>query len=97
MNVFISHPMGSLTNDKRLELLNMLKERYPTEEIRLIANPPYPYDCNSSIWYLSKSLEYIALADLVFFSKYWEISYICSLEHAICHYYNIPIAFERDN
>lgn len=91
--------MNSLTNDeikkRRLELLNMLKRRYPTEEILIdsfIGNSPN--DCNTSVWYLGKSLEYIAQADLVFFSKDWEISYICSLEHAICRYYDIPIAYE---
>lgn len=56
MEVFISQPMKRLTNERRLKFLDMLKRRYPTEEIRFIANPPYPYDCNSSIWFLSKSL-----------------------------------------
>ena len=96
MNVFISQPMECLTNDKikkrRLELFNMLKERYPTVKFHLIANPSY--DDNLLIWYLGKSLEHIARADLVFFSKDWEIDYICSLEHAICRYYGIPILYE---
>ena len=98
MEVFICQPMDGLTNDeikqRRLKFLDMIKRRYPTEEIRLIANPPYPYGCNSSVWYLGKSLECIASADLVFFSKDWEKDYICSLEHAICRYYNIPILHE---
>lgn len=100
MEVFICQPMERLTNNeikqRRSKFLDMIKRRYPTEEIRFIANPPYPYDCNSSIWFLIKSLEYITLADLVFFSKYWEIDYICSLEHAICRYYNIPILHEKE-
>ena len=88
--------MECLTNDKikkrRLELFNMLKERYPTVKFHLIANPSY--DDNLLIWYLGKSLEHIVRADLVFFSKDWEIDYICSLEHAICRYYGIPILYE---
>ena len=100
MYVFISQPMERLANEefkqRRQEVLDMVKRRYPTEKIHLI-NPPYPYypyGHNKSVWVLGKSLEYIAQADLVFFLKYWEISYMCSLQHLICHYYNIPIAYE---
>ena len=102
MNVFISQPMVGLTNDElkkyRSKVLDMIQRRYPTEKIHLI-NPPYPYypyGHNESVWALGKSLEYIAQADLVFFLKYWEISYMCSLQHAICRYYNIPIIHEKD-
>ena len=102
MNVFISQPMVGLTNDElkkyRSKVLDMIQRRYPTEKIHLI-NPPYPYypyGHNESVWALGKSLEYIAQADLVFFLKYWEISYMCSLQHAICRYYRIPIASEEE-
>ena len=101
MYVFISQPMEHLTTDefkqRRLEGLDMVKRRYPTEKIRFITNPliaNLPHDDNSIVWYLGKSLECIASANLVFFSKDWEIDYICSLEHEICRYYNIPIASE---
>ena len=103
MYVFISQPMERLTNDefkqRRLEVLDMVKRRYPTEKIRFITNPliaNLPHDDNSIVWYLGKSLECIASADLVFFSKDWEIDYICSLQRAICRYYNIPIASEDE-
>ena len=99
--VFISQPMVGLTNDElkkyRLKVLDMIQRRYPTEKIRFITNPliaNLPHDDNSIVWYLGKSLECIASANLVFFSKDWESDYICSLEHAICRYYNIPIAYE---
>ena len=102
MNVFISQPMIGLTNDElkkyRSKVLGMIQRRYPTEKIHLI-NPPrpyYPYGHNESVWALGKSLEYIAQADLVFFLKYWEISYMCSLQHLICRYYNIPIICEDE-
>ena len=100
MYVFILQPMVGLTNDElkkyRSKVLDMIQRRYPTEKIHLI-NPPCPYypsSHNESVWTLGKSLEYIAQADLVFFLKYWEISYMCSLQHLICHYYRIPIAYE---
>ena len=98
MNVFISQPMVGLTNDELKKYRYMIQRRYPTEKIHLI-NPPYPYypyGHNESVWDLVKSLEYIAQADLVFFLKDWEISYMCSLQHAICRYYNIPIASEDE-
>ena len=103
MNVFISQPMVGLTNDElkkyRSKVLDMIQRRYPTEKIRFITNPliaKLPHDDNSIVWYLGKSLECIASANLVFFSKDWEIDYICSLEHAICRYYNIPIICENE-
>ena len=103
MNVFISQPMVGLTNDElkkyRSKVLNMIQRRYPTEKIRFITNPLIansPYDDSLIIWYLGKSLECIASANLVFFSKDWESDYICSLQHAICRYYNIPIASEDE-
>ena len=99
--VFISQPMVGLTNDElkkyRLKVLDMIQRRYPTEKIRFITNPliaNLPHDDNSIVWYLGESLKCIASANLVFFSKDWESDYICSLEHAICRYYNIPIASE---
>ena len=103
MNVFISQPMVGLTNDElkkyRSKVLDMIQRRYPTERIHLITNPliaNLPHDDNSIIWYLGKSLECIASANLVFFSKDWESDYICSLQHAICRYYRIPIAYEDE-
>ena len=103
MNVFISQPMIGLTNDElkkyRSKVLDMIQRRYPTEKIRFITNPliaNLPHDDNSIVWYLGKSLECIASANLVFFSKGWEIDYICSLQHAICRYYNIPIIHEDE-
>ena len=103
MYVFISQPMERLTNDEfkqcRLEVLDMVKRRYPTEKIRFITNPlieNLPHDDNSIVWYLGKSLECIASANLVFFSKDWESDYICSLQHAICHYCHIPITSEDE-
>ena len=103
MYVFISQPMERLTNDefkqRRLEVLDMVKRRYPTEKIRFITNPliaNLPHDDNSIVWYLGKSFECIASANLVFFSKNWESDYICSLEHEICRYYNIPIMHEDE-
>ena len=101
MNVFISQPMVGLTNDElkkyRSKVLDMIQRRYPTEKIRFITNPliaNLPHDDNSIVWYLGESLKCIASANLVFFSKDWESDYICSLQHAICRYYRIPIASE---
>ena len=103
MYVFISQPMERLTNDefkqRRLEVLDMVKRRYPTEKIRFITNPliaNLPHDDNSIVWYLGKSLKRIASANIVIFSKEWESDYICSLEHEICRYYNIPIIHEDE-
>ena len=101
--VFISQPMERLTNDefkqRRLEVLDMVKRRYPTEKIRFITNPliaSLPHDDNLIVWYLGESLKCIASANLVFFPKDWESDYICSLEHEICRYYNIPIIHEDE-
>ena len=103
MNVFISQPMVGLANDElkkyRSKVLDMVKRRYPTEKIRFITNPliaNLPHDDNSIVWYLGESLKCIASANLVFFPKDWESDYICSLEHEICRFYNIPIIHEDE-
>ena len=105
MYVFISQPMERLTNDEfkqrrlKLKISDMVKRRYPTEKIRFITNPLIansPHNDSLIVWYLGKSLKRIASANLVFFPKDWESDYICSLEHEICRYYNIPIIHEDE-
>ena len=103
MNVFISQPMIGLTNAElkkyRSKVLDMIQRRYPTEKIRFITNPliaNLPHDDSLIVWYLGESLKCIASANLVFFSKDWESDYICSLEHEICRYYNLPIIHEAE-
>lgn len=92
--------MVGLTNDElkkyRSKVLDMIQRRYPTEKIHLI-NPPYPYypyDYNESVWFLGKSLEYLSQVDLVFFTKNWEKTRGCVIEHMVCLNYHIPIAYE---
>lgn len=99
MNVFISQPMNGLTDDaikqRRLEILNTVRQRYPTEEINLIDSffENAPHDA-SPVWFLGKSLEYLSQADLAFFSKDWEKARGCVIEHMVCRNYHIPIAHE---
>lgn len=99
MNVFISQPMNGLTDDvikkRRLRILNIIKKRYPTENIYLIDSffENAPHDA-SPIWFLGKSLEYLSQADLVFFSKDWEKARGYVVEHMVCRNYHIPIVHE---
>lgn len=91
--------MNGLTDDaikkRRLEALSILKKRYPTEDIHLIDSflENAPHDA-SPVWFLGKSLEFLATADLAFFLKGWESARGSVIEHMVCRNYHIPIAHE---
>lgn len=48
----------------------------------------------NSPYFLGKSIEKLALADLAFFAKGWEQSNGCVVEHLVCQLYKIPCAYE---
>lgn len=96
IKIFISQPMGGKTNaeiiGERNRIINNL------EKILKIDNVEYIYsviDCHPDkevhvpIWYLSKSINILAEADLVVFGLDWEKARGCRIEHAICKEYGI--------
>jgi hypothetical protein len=68
--LFVSVPMKSRTEEEikySITKMHRIAEAYEDEELELIdswvAEAP-PADCNRSVWYLSKSIEKLAEADI---------------------------------
>lgn len=83
------------------------KDRETIEKERNNLNLPKDYEvlnsiliCNEdpkhrSVWYLAKSLEILAQADLALFMKGWEKARGCKIEHLVAQEYGIPISYEE--
>ncbi|MBO7451085.1 MAG: hypothetical protein J6U54_12040 [Clostridiales bacterium] len=95
--LFVSLPMRNRDEFDILEEmkdLRMVAEANFDEEFELIdsyvnGNPPSDI-LNESVWYLAKSIDTLAQADLVIFSPEWSTATGCIIEHMICAFYNIP-------
>jgi hypothetical protein len=100
LNVFISQPMNGKNDSEikgerhRIEgvIDNVLKTNY-----NIIDSYFEDYNPNNgcvSLKYLSKSLELLADADVVFFASGWEDARGCKIEHDCAKAYNIMIIEE---
>lgn len=47
------------------------------------------------VYYLGKSLEHMALCNVVYFCKGWEEARGCRIEHEVATAYGIPVLYER--
>ena len=54
-----------------------------------------PKNVDEAIWFLSKSIEYLAQADIIFFMKGWEKARGCKIEHQIAVEYDKEIIYEN--
>lgn len=101
--VFISQPMRGKTDQEiigeranvRCFLTKMLKE--PIEIIDSIIDEK-PNDSIKTgripVWYLSKSIELLAKADIAFFCREWREARGCVIEHEVARRYGITIIEE---
>lgn len=96
--------MQGLTNEeilaKRHQIAVLLKTKYPDAEIIDSFCPTVDTDIdigNSSIYYLGRSIQYLAFANLCYFVKGWEKYRGCVIEHDICKTYNIAIYEEAQD
>jgi hypothetical protein len=86
--VFISQPMNGLTDSQikqeRERVIKSLPDYgYSLDEITVIdsyIDEDAPDNVNSGLWYLSKSIELLANADLAVFAKGWENARGCQIE-----------------
>ena len=104
MKVFISQPMRGISQEeidsRRQEIIDKIKDKYLNENIEfiysiIIEEPPEEINY-STVWYLSKSIEKLADATLVYFDKGWEKTRGCQIEYNICKAYNIPTISWRE-
>lgn len=98
MKVFISQPMRDKTDEQikeeRAKAVSRIKEKY-NEDVEIIdsffENAPHNA---KPLWFLGKSLELLAHADVAYFCKDWEKYRGCKIEHTCAKEYGIKVMEE---
>lgn len=98
--VFVSLPMRDRSIDEIREdmndILDIIKPIYTElgEDLELIdtvwTDGPGPDILNEGTWYLGRSIQALAEADLAIFHPGWREARGCIMEHMVCAMYNIP-------
>ena len=96
--IFISQPMIDKTDEevknRRNEIVDILKNIYSSDiEIlnSFIEDNPSDTIKNDGIWYLGKSLEILAQADMACFIDNWKMYHGCKIENEIAKAYGVKI------
>ena len=96
MKVMISQPMNGKTEEQikeeRKELIKAI-ETNGDEVIDTIFTEEAPKDCDTAIYYLSKSIEAIGKVDRVVFMEGWEKTRGCVIEHLVAVKYDKEIIY----
>ena len=95
MKVFISQPMRDKTDEQikseREKAIKAIREKH-NEEVEIIdsffENAPHNA---KPLWFLGKSLELLADADIAYFCKDWEKYRGCKIEHTCAKEYGIEV------
>lgn len=86
MRVMISQPMRGKTNEQikqeREELVRQLEEQ-GYEVVDTVFAEESPKDCDTALFYLSKSIETIGKVDGLVFMSGWENARGCRIEHQV--------------
>ena len=98
MKVFISQTMRDKTDEQikeeRAKAVSRIKEKY-NQDVEIIdsffENAPHNA---KPLWFLGKSLELLANADVAYFCKDWEKYRGCKIEHACAKEYGIKVMEE---
>lgn len=94
--LFISQPMKDKTDEEILserEIAIKEAEELLGEEVELIDSffQDEPEVKNRPLYYLGKSLELLATADIAFFAKDWDKYRGCKIEHTCALEYGIEV------
>lgn len=87
MKVFISQPMNNRTNEEIVAERNKIKDELSKYFDVQILDTLFDFSEKTPIYYLGKSIEVMADADIVVFAKDWEnargcrIEYRCAMEY----------------
>lgn len=99
--LFISQPMRGLTDEEILKVRQEIKvkaEKKIGEKVEIINSfiEDYPGEINKSVpvWYLGKSIELLAQADIAYFGGDWRNARGCKIENEIVRAYGIKIIEE---
>lgn len=108
MRVMISQPMNGKSNNQikkeREEVINKFKELHIDVFNTLIeecADPDIYNDYHPALFYMAKSIDFMAQVDAVYFMDGWETARGCKIERQICEEYGIMILddsfFKQEN
>lgn len=95
IKLFISQPMRDKTNDEiereRQKAIQSVKEKYG-DDVEVIDSffKNAPHDAKP-LWFLGKSLEMLADADVAYFCKGWENHRGCRIENQCAIEYGITV------
>lgn len=100
--IFISQPMNGLSDlqiskDRARIIEGLYNEGYEPDEITVIdtfIEKNAPDNVNSGLWYLGKSLELLADADIAVFAKGWRNARGCRIEFKCAKEYGISYICE---
>jgi len=94
MKAFISQPMNGKAEkqiiEERQEIIKRLEDD-GYEVIDTIFTENAPKNSDAGIYYLGKSIEAMAKADLVVFMKGWELARGCKIEYEVAKNYEKEI------
>ena len=95
MKLFISQPMKGKSNEEILAVREKAiesAERYLGEKVEVIDSffKDAPVDAKP-LWYLAKSIELLATADVAYFAKDWEKYRGCRIENTCAIDYGIDV------
>ena len=96
MKIMISQPMrGKTTEQIREERELLVKEltEQGHEVVDTIFAKETPKDCDTALYYLSKSIEAIGKVDGVVFMEGWQMARGCRIEHEIAREYGKFVKF----
>lgn len=98
MKVMISQPMRGKSEEQirkeRADLIIGLSKQ-GIEVVDTIFTEEPPKDCDTALYYLSKSIESIGKIDGVVFMKGWENARGCKIEHQVATAYGKFIKYEN--
>ncbi len=95
MKVMISQPMRNRSNKEILEERAELVKRIE-EEGDIVLDTVFdeaPKNVDEAVWFLSKSIEFLASADKIIFMKGWEKARGCKIEHQVAVEYGKEIIY----
>lgn len=95
--IMISQPMRGKTNELIKEERKVLVQELENNGYEVLDTvfDEAPKNVDEAIWFLSKSIEYLAQADIIFFMKGWEKTRGCKIEHQIAVEYDKEIIYEN--
>lgn len=96
MKVFISQPMNGRTNEDIVLERNRIKDELSKYFDVQILDTLFDFDDRDPLYFLGKSIEVMAEADLVVFSSNWESARGCRIEYRCAMEYGKKIMILGD-